>query len=172
MNRFLLVPAVTLVAAQYAVAGDFQTLEQAQQRLYPGVKLTPADFKLTPEQFAQLKVEYKVPSFRPQVKAWRVDGGGWLFLDQVYGLNDVVTYLVGIGDDGRLRGLEVLTCTDGYCDLYSPTSQWRARLLEVTHGRWDPAEKVPVISGATQSCVHVTEGVKKMLAIHARFLPN
>ena len=106
MNRLLLVPAVTLVAAQYAVASDFQTLEQAQQRLYPGVKLTPADFKLTPEQFAQLKAEYKVPSFRPQVKAWRVEGGGWLFLDQVYGLNDVVTYLVGIGDDGRLRGLD------------------------------------------------------------------
>ena len=81
-------------------------------------------------------------------------------------------HLVGIGDDGKLCGLEVLTCTDGYCDLYSPSSAWRTRLLQVTHGRWDPAEKVPVVSGATQSCVHVAEGVKKMLAIHARFLPN
>jgi len=31
---------------------------------------------------------------------------------------------------------------------------------------------VPVVAGATQSCTHVAEGVKKMLAIHARFLPG
>lgn len=171
-HRFLLVPAVALVAAQYAPASDQQTLEQGQQRLFPGAKLIPADFKLSPEQFAQLKAEYKVPSFRPLVKAWRVEGGGWLFLDQVYGLNDVVTYLIGISDDGRLRGIEVLTCADGYCDMYAPESPWRAKLMQATHGRWNPVEKVPVVSGATQSCTHVAEGVKKMLAIHARFLPT
>ncbi|NBX40621.1 MAG: FMN-binding protein [Gammaproteobacteria bacterium] len=167
-----MVPAIAMVAAQYAPASEVQTLEQAQQRLYPGLRLTPADFKLSPEQFAQLKAEYKVPSFRPAVKAWRVEGGGWLFLDQVYGLNDVVTYLVGINDDGRLRGIEVLSCADGYCDMYDAKSPWRARLMQVTHGRWDPVERVPVVAGATQSCTHVAEGVKKMLAIHARFLPG
>ena len=33
-----------------------------------------------------------------------------------------------------------------------------------------PEDVVPIVSGATLSCVHVAEGVKKLLAIHARFM--
>ena len=51
-HRFLLIPAAIMVAAApLAIAHDLQTLEEAQQRLYPGAKLTPFEFKLTPEQF-------------------------------------------------------------------------------------------------------------------------
>ena len=58
-HRFLLIPAAAIVAAApVAVAYDLQTLEEAQQRLYPGAKLTPFEFKLSPEQFSQLKSEY------------------------------------------------------------------------------------------------------------------
>jgi hypothetical protein len=155
---------------QPAVAFDVQTLEEAQQRLAPGAKLTPADFKLTPEQFAQLKQQYAVPAIRPAVKAWRVDTGGWLFLDQVYGLNDIVTYLVAVGDDGKVRGLEVLVCADGYCDVF--TREWRARLVGASHGKWMPEELVPIVSGATLSTTHIAEGVKKILAIQARYMPT
>jgi hypothetical protein len=35
-----------------------------------------------------------------------------------------------------------------------------------------PEEVVPIISGSTLSCVHVAEGVKKVLAIHARYMPQ
>jgi len=171
-SRFLFVPAVTLLAVQApaAVAVEMQTLQQAQQQLAPGATLTPADFKLTPEQHALIKQQYKVPSIRPAVKAWRVSTGGWLFLDQVYGRDDIVTYLVSIGDDGKVRGLEVLVCADGYCDLYS--REWKARLVGQEHGKWAPEDVVPMVSGATLSCTHVAEGVKKLLAIHARFLPT
>jgi hypothetical protein len=169
-HRLLLVPAMAAVASQFAPAEDLQTVEEAQQRLYPGAKLTPFEVKLTPEQFAQLKFEYKVPAFRPLFRGWRVEGGGTIFMDQVYGLNDIVTYLVAIDDDGKCRGVEVLTCADGYCELYTP--QWRGTLVGLTHGRWDPTRTVPMVSGSTLSATHVAEGVKKMLAVHARYLPR
>ncbi|MFM8517486.1 MAG: hypothetical protein ACKODA_06350 [Nevskiaceae bacterium] len=169
-HRLLLVPAMAIVAAQYAPAYELQTLEEAQQRLYPNAKLTPFEFKLSPEQFTQLKFEYKVPAFRPLFRGWKVESGGWLYIDQVYGLNDIVTYLIAIGADGKCRGIEVLTCADGYCDLYTP--QWRNTLVGLEHGRWDPTRTIPMVSGSTLSATHVAEGVKKMLAVHTRYRPQ
>jgi hypothetical protein len=169
-SRFLLVPAAAIVMVQPALSYEQQTLAQAQQRLAPGATLVPADFRLTPDQHTQLKQDYKVPSLRPAVKAWRVSTGGWLFLDQVYGRDDIVTYLVSVGDDGKVRGLEVLVCAEGYCDVF--TNEWRAKFVGVTHGKWMPEEVAPLVSGSTLSCVHVAEGVKKVLAIHARYLPK
>ncbi len=170
-SRLILVPAAIVAMAPATTAADqLQTLEAAQQRLVArGDKLTPADFKLTPEQFERLKAEYDVPSFRPAVRAWRLASGGWLFLDQVYGLNDVITYLAAIGKDGKVRGIEILTCAEGYCDLY--TREWRASFAGLAHGKWEPRDTVPMVSGSTLSSSHVAEGVKKLLAIHARFLP-
>jgi len=169
-SRFLLVPAALIAFSGPVHAVDLQTLASAQERLYPGAKLTPADFTLTDDQYELLKAEYKVPAFRPAVKAWRVEGGGWLYLDQVYGLNDIVTYVVAVSDDGQVRGIEILVCADGFCDMYTP--EWRGAFKGQVHGKWQPSEQVPMVSGATLSSFHVAEGVKKILAIHARFLPK
>jgi hypothetical protein len=171
--RFALIPAAVLALSQPApsLALQNQTFEVAQEKLYPGQRLTPADFELTPEQFRRLKAEYKVPAMRPKFKAWRTDDGNWLFLDQVFGLNDVVTYLVAIDQSGKVLGIELLTCAEGFCDNIM-TPEWRAQLATKEHGKWDVREAAPIISGATYSCIHVIEGVKKMLAIHARFLPQ
>lgn len=169
-HRFLLIPTIAVLASTQVPAADLQTLEEAQQRLFPGAKLSPFEFKLAPEQFAQLKYEYKVPAFRPLFRGWTVEGGGYIYIDQVYGLNDIVTYLVAVGADGRCRGIEVLTCADGYCELYTP--QWRGTLVGLAHGRWDPTTAVPMVSGSTLSSTHVAEGVKKILAVHARYRPQ
>jgi len=156
-----------VASAPIAGAYDLQTIEEAQQRLYPDAKLSPFEFRLTPEQFSQLKNEYKVPAFRPLFRGWNVEGGGCIYIDQVYGLNDIVTYLIAIGTDSKVRGVEILTCADGYCDLYAP--QWRGALVGLAHGRWDPTKTVPMVSGSTLSATHVAEGVKKILAVHARY---
>jgi hypothetical protein len=171
--RLLLVPAAIVVAAaapQMSAADQLQTLEAGLQRLAPKQKLTPVEFKLTPAQFEQLKEDYDVPALRPQVRGWRVGkSGAWIFMDQVYGLNDIVTYLVAIDRAGKVSGVEILTCAEGYCELY--TNEWRASFTGTTHGRWQPSDVAPIVSGSTLSSTHVAEGVKKMLAIHARFMP-
>ena len=171
--RFALIPAAVLALSQPApsLALQNQTFETAQSKLYPGQKLTPADFKLTPEQFSRLKSEYKVPAMRPAFKAWRTEDGNWLFLDQVFGLNDVVTYLVAIDQAGKVLGIEILTCAEGFCDNIL-TAEWRAQLAKQVYGKWPIREAAPIISGATYSCIHIIEGVKKILAIHQRFLPD
>jgi hypothetical protein len=166
-HRLWLIPVAAILASQQVQAYDLQTVQEAQRKLFPGGQLTPFELKLSKEQFAQLKFEYKVPAFRPLFKGWRVENQGWIYLDQVYGLNDIVTYLVGIDEQGHCIGIEVLVCADGYCDLYSP--QWRGYFSGLAHGRWDPEKKIPMVSGSTLSAVHVAEGVKKILAVHNRY---
>lgn len=165
-----LLPAVLLALAPAAHAFDLQSLEEAQQKLYPGRRLVPADFKLSPEQYSRLKADFHVPAMRPAFKAWQVEGGGWLYLDQVWGRDDIVTYLAAVSEQGQLLGIEVLVCAEGYCDPF--TRQWRTQLSGRTAGNWEPTDAVTVVSGATLSCTHVAEGVKKILAIHARFRPG
>ena len=169
--RFFLAPAMAATVASVTSADQLQSLEDGIARIYPGEELTPADFRIDSRDYARLKYEYQVPSIRPQVKAWRTGAGDWLFLDQVYGLSDIVTYLLGVNPDGQITGLEVLTCAEGYCaSLF--TTEWREQMAEATHGRWMPEDVVPIVSGATLSTTHIAEGVKKLLAIHARYLPE
>jgi len=167
----MLVPAIAVLGlSETARAVDLQTLDAAKNRLFPNAKLVPVDFKLSSDQVARLRSEYKVPVLRPQVKAWRAESGGWLYLDQVYGLHDIVTYLVAVNAAGTVQGVEVLTCAEGYCDLY--TVDWRSKFIGRVHGKWRPQEAVPMVSGATLSSRHVAEGVKKVLAIHALYAPK
>jgi hypothetical protein len=168
--RFLLLPAACLAIGEPAAADMIETVEAGRAALYPGASFTPADFTLTDDQVDRLKSNYQVPLMRPAIKAWRVSTGGMLFLDQVYGLNDVVTYLVGVGDDGAVQGIEILACNQDFCGIAKP--EWRAEFVGKTAGRWDPATAVTAISGASNSSTHVAEGVKKILAIHAKFLPK
>jgi hypothetical protein len=169
-SSFFLLPAALLAFGHPAAAGVIQSLEAAQALVYPGATFTPADFTLTDDQVDRLKSDYSVPLMRPAVKAWRVSTGGWLFLDQVYGLNDILSYLVGVSDDGAVVGVEILECNEEFCGISAP--DWRAEFVGKTAGRWDPQTAISNISGASNSSVHVAEGVKKILAIHAKFMPK
>lgn len=168
-SRFMLLPTA-LLSLNSASALNLQPMDVAQNRLYPDAELIPVEFKMTSDQVARIRAHYKVPVLRPQVKAWRVKEGGWLYLDQVYGLHDIVTYLVAIDDDGNVTGIEVLTCAEGWCDLYTP--EWRGHLVGQRYGKWQPTEVAPMVSGATLSSRHVAEGVKKVLAIHNHYTPK
>ncbi|TXS91971.1 FMN-binding protein [Parahaliea maris] len=169
--KFHLAPVMSAVVAVSAAAVDLQTVEEAGNKIYPDASLSPADFTIPSTDFAQLKREFDVPAFRPNVKAWRTQEGDWLFLDQVYGLADIVSYMVGINQAGEIVGLEILTCAEGFCDNLF-TVEWRAQLSEARVGKWRPRDRVPIISGSTMSTTHVADGVKKMLAIHAAYLPG
>ena len=166
-SHLLLVPAALIAAATPAFAMEQQTLEEAQKKLFPGATLTPMDFTLAPEQVERIKQDYKVPFLRPAFKAWRASNGEMLFMDQVYGLNDIVTYLIAVDKKNVVKGVEVLVCAEGFCDIAE--EKWKSKLYKRTTGKWDTSEGL-VISGATLSCVHVAEGVRKILAINALYL--
>lgn len=168
--QFTLIPivAAATVAPTALYAENFMTLEEAQQRIFPDAQLTPADFTLSPADVARLRSESGTAVLRPQVRMWSVSGGGWLFLDQVLGRDDRVTYVVGLDATGSIKAIEVLVCADGYDQIRRPA--WRQLFVAKRYTGVHLMREIPSISGATLSAAHISDGVTRVLATFALFV--
>lgn len=161
----LLLPISVFAASSPLLAEDYLSLEQAQALIFPGAQLTSRDFILTDDQIASLTRYTGRPPPRRQVKAWWASTRGWLFLDQVFGRDDRITYVLGLDEHGTIRGIEILRCMQKYDGIRSP--QWRAQFVGKRREKSDLLDQITTISGSTLSTTHVTEGVKRLLAIYA-----
>ena len=164
--QFLLVPAA-LSAAAPAYGYEYLSLAQAQAVLFPGARFTPRDMTLSIAQIDALMKAGPGNLVSAKVKAWRVSTGGWLFLDQVIGRNDRISYVVGIGADGTIKGIEVLVCIPEYDGIRQP--KWIGQFLGRRHSNADLTSIVEYISGVTLSSEHITQGVRRILATYALF---
>lgn len=160
------VAAAAVLAATPAHADNFMTLEQAQALIFPGAKFTPADFDLTNADMDRLTDVASVAVYRGRVKVWRVSGGGWFYLDQVLGLNDRVTYAVGLNPDGTVKGVEVLVGISEYGKVRGP---WRTQFFGRGYSRAHLSRSIRMISGTTMTSAHITDGITRILATHALF---
>src|SRR5512142_639137 len=147
---FLAAPLLVLPAAH---ARTYLTIEQAQQVLFPGASFTPIDVK-------------------GKEQVWRASGAGWFIVDNVLGKHELITYAVGLDPQGRVRGVEILAYRESHGgEIRDPG--WRLQFSGKTAR--DPLQldrDIRNISGATLSCRHVTDGVKRILALYERDLRN
>jgi len=164
--ELLLVPA--LVASAPVLAEQYLSVEEAQALIFPGETHTPGDFVLSDAQIAALTHATRAPLPRRSVKVWRTSSGGWFFLDQVIVRGDRITYALGLGQDGSIKGLEILACLQLYDGIRRP--QWRAQFVGRRYGRADLLDQIGSVSGSTLSTNSITAGVKRLLATHALFL--
>ena len=165
-SQFLLIPAAVIAAAP-AEAYQFLTLRQAQDVLFPGATFTPVNLTLDTNQFYALMKASDVTVWSSRVKAWRVSTGGWLFIDQVLGRDDRITYVVALDDTGKVKGVEVLECLAGYEQVRQ--QEWLGQFKDRTHASGNLVTKIKTISGTTLSCEHIAEGVRRILATFALF---
>ncbi|MBT9539935.1 FMN-binding protein [Thiobacillus sp.] len=171
--NWLVVPAVCvpLFAAAPAFAVQYLTAEAAQKLLFPEastfvthpVRLDDAQKKAV-EKAAGVRMRY------PEQPVWQViaDGkpAGWFVLDEVYGKHEFITYAVALDATGAVRGVEVLDYRETHGgQIVNP--KWRAQFDGKRYGaalKLD--DDIQNISGATLSCKHISEGVRRVLAIH------
>src|SRR4051794_32871587 len=129
----------------------YLTVEQVQQAFFSGASFTPV------ERAGREKI-------------WRVSSGGWFFVDQVLGKHELITYALALEPDGRVRGLEILEYRESHGGEVRNAS-WRAQFVGKTAGdRLELDRDIANISGATLSCRHVTDGVKRLLQLYEREL--
>jgi Na+-transporting NADH:ubiquinone oxidoreductase subunit NqrC len=154
---------------------QYLSLEQAQQALFPSADLfEPSVVQLNPDQRRAIEAAAGVKVRVGQVKAWRVKqggkAGGWMVLDEVIGKHELITYAVAIGNDGLVQGMEILDYRESHGGAVR-NPKWRAQF----HGKSAASplqldEDIKNLSGATLSCQHLTEGVRRVLATHAAAL--
>jgi hypothetical protein len=166
--QLMLIPPA-LIAPAVVQAAAFMSVEEAQHAIFPGATFTPADLVLDKAQVEELLRVARSPVLRSRVKAWRVSDGGWFVLDQVFGRDDRITYAIGIDASGAVRGLEILVCESGYEGVRG--ARWLGQFEGVTHATTAGLDaRIANISGTTLSVNHITEGVRRVLAIHALYL--
>jgi hypothetical protein len=142
------VAAPLAVVAPAALATVYLSAEQAQRAMFPGAVLSA------------IKGDFV------KARIWSVSGGGWFIVDEVLGKHEFITYAVGLNADGSVRGVEILVYLESHGGEIR-NADWRRQFIGKTaasHLRLD--DDIRNISGATLSCRHVTDGIKRLLALH------
>ena len=169
-SAWFLVPAA-LVAAAPAGATQYLKVEDAQKLAFPQADaFTPFAYAPSPEQRAAVDKSAHARATAGDPMIWRVSAAGqtagWFMVDNVIGKVERITYAVALGRDGAVRSIEILDYreTHGY---EVRNAAWR-RQFEGKSARTplELGDDIKNISGATLSCRHLTDGVRRLLAIH------
>ncbi len=157
-------PAAPLAAANYLSA------EAAQRALFPAADaFTPLALSPSPAQLAAIAQAAGPQAGHGELRAWVAKRGGtiegYVFVDEVVGRQDFITYAVGIDADGALRPVEILEYRESHGGEIR-NERWLAqftgrRSTSTLRFRTD----IKNIAGATLSSEHVTAGVRRILAL-------
>lgn len=165
-SRIVLLPAAAFAVAQPAQAMVYLTIEQAQQLMFPGQTLMPVPLEMSANDIAAVERDSGTHYFAGALSAWRASNG-FFFVDAVIGKHDLIRYAVALTADGKIRQVEILEYREAYGGEVR-NAAWRGQFVGRAHG--DPVQvgrDIRNISGATLSCQHVTDGIRRLLAVYA-----
>lgn len=164
------VVAAAALPAQFAVAATYLTTEAAQRSLFPEAQSFD-DLKLAPSADEQQKILKAAGPQAPHgaLHAWTARRGdavlGYVFIDEVIGRQDFITYAVGIDSAGKLRPVEILEYRESHGGEIR-NKRWLQQFggrADLDHLRF--RTDIKNIAGATLSSEHVTAGVRRILAL-------
>lgn len=163
-NRWIWLPVAAVSTSVYAT--NYLSVEKAQQIIFPGITLNEFPLTLTEAQRQQIekKAGVKLPS--SVIRVWRAPSGGFFLVDDVVGKHDFITYAVGLNPDGSVKQIEILDYRENYGHEIR-NENWRRQFVgkfSTDAVRLD--EDIGNISGATLSCRHLAEGVRRLLAVY------
>ncbi len=91
---------------------------------------------------------------------------GYFFIDKVYGKHELITYSVGIDNNGMVKHVEILDYKETY-GWQIDNKDWREQFVgKNIQSKLTLDDDIKNISGATLSCKHIADGVKRILALY------
>ena len=156
------------------IAKQYMTEEQARALIFAQAQ----EFVSVPASLSAEHVQSLVASgvevHSAHHKAWKVQAGGqllgWYFVDQVVGKHEFITYAAGINADGTLRQFQIIDYREAY-GYQVRELKWRDQFVGKSVS--DPVRlgvDIANISGATLSCRHMADGIKRLLFLHKNVL--
>ena len=162
--------AALAAPAQIVIAAEYLSVEQAQKSIFPTADRF--DEVILALNTAQKQTVASLAGPQPphrSLRSWRAFRGdellGYVFVDEVVGRQDFITYATGIDASGRLGALEVLAYRESHggevrSDAWRHQFSGRQNLDQL---RFEA--DIKNIAGATLSCGHVTQGVRWLVAL-------
>lgn len=160
----LVAPLAALVSPAHAT--NYLSIPQAQALMLPGQALKPAPVSLTDEQRDALLDRSGVHEAFDPSRIWRAADGSWFVVDEVVGKHEKITYAVTLDPHGAVKDVEILQYHETY-GYEVCNADWRKQFAGKTaHDPLKLGDDIQNVSGATLSCKHVTQGVKRVLALY------
>ncbi|MYM22143.1 FMN-binding protein [Duganella sp. FT135W] len=165
------IPLAAGLACLPVHAAQYLSADQALKLMFPDASsYRPQELALTLPQMQQVE---KLAGLQARSVNWRVIGAysgdkllGYMVLDDVIGKFELISYAVGLNPDASVRQVEILTYRESHGgEIRLPA--WRRQFVGKTAsgGGLSIGEGVANISGATLSCTHLTDGVRRIAAI-------
>jgi hypothetical protein len=162
--------AALAAPVEIVVAAEYLSTDGAQKALFPQAeRFDEVVLALSPAQKQEVaSLAGPQPPHR-SLRSWKAMQGdkllGYVFVDEVVGKEDFITYAAGIDAAGRLGTLEVLAYRESHGGQIRGAA-WRHQFdgrqgLERLRVQAD----IKNIAGATLSCGHVTQGVRWLVAV-------
>lgn len=153
-----------------AHAKVYVSVEQSQHDIFGPTALAPFPVALTSAQQDQMHEASSVSLPFVGNRIWKAADGGWFVVDEVVGKHESITYAVGINADGTVKRVEILEYRESYGYEVA-----EAKWLQQFVGKSQTAplklgKDIENIAGATLSSKHLSDGVKRVLVMHALVL--
>ena len=167
--RLVLAASALALAPTAAFAVDYLSAEQAAKLMFPDAdRFETRDVVLDAAQLQQLASHGIAPrSQRWPVRIAQRSGTtlGFVVADEVIGKFELISYAVGLGTDGAVKQIEILSYRESHGgEIRLPA--WRRQFAGKTAASpLRVGEDIANISGATLSCQHVTDGVRRIVAV-------
>ena len=169
-SGLVIMPSVMAIVAPAAMATVYLSSEQALTAIFSDHKA--GDFKassirLSGDLLKAVKANTGLPVRDKEYRVWTAADGSQMYVDEVVGKHEFITFGMGVGSDGKVRGVEILEYRETYGgEVRRP--EWRKQFKGKRLGdAFKLNGDIMNISGATLSCHSVTDGVKRLLAIKA-----
>lgn len=154
-----------------AFAVDYLTPDKAQTLLLPNATIfVQKGYKLSADQLAAVT---KIGRVSSRSVEWKVTIGldaqnnvvGAVVIDNVIGKYEMITYAAAVDTAGVIKGIEILSYRESHGgEIRLPS--WRKQFVgKTTKESIQVGDDIALISGATLSSVHVTDGVRRISAV-------
>ena len=164
-----LAAATTPIIAQAKI---YVSVEQAQKILIPNKPLIKNPIIITDELQDKMRSASSIRYPFKGDRIWRAADGGWFIVDEVVGKHEMITYAVALNPSGAVTGIEILEYVESYGYEVAEVN-WRKQFDGKTAA--DPIklnQDIQNIGGATLSCKHLTDGVKRVAVLYDIALKN
>jgi hypothetical protein len=162
--------AALAAPTQIVVAAEYLSIEGAQKSLFPQAdRFDEVVLALSPAQKQQVAQLAGAQPPHRSLRSWKALRGkdllGYVFVDEVVGRQDFITYAAAIDAAGRLGTLEVLAYRESHGGEVR-NEAWRHQFDgRQSLGQLRFETDIKNIAGATLSCGHVTQGVRWLVAL-------
>jgi Na+-translocating ferredoxin:NAD+ oxidoreductase RnfG subunit len=155
-----------------AQAKIYTSVEQAQKILLPNKTLIKNPIIITDDLQEKMRIASSIRYPFKGERIWKTTDGSWLVVDEVIGKHEMITYAVALSPKGNILGIEILEYVESY-GYEVAELDWRKQFVGKTVS--DPIklnQDIQNIGGATLSCKHITDGVKRVTALYDLALKN